>query len=507
LVVAPLRPGHVLEIITLSPGSIIWTYRWLIGLVVVMSGAVTYVVAGRAQKVYSTSALTEVILSAEQSGQYVDPTTLQELTNIYLTYTTGPSALDAAVAEGHLHISPRDLRAHVVATVAQPGVLQITGRAQNATMAAQYANAVSAGFIETIQSAATSVQRTRLTALQARANQLQTELQGLHAGSPSLVPVQSSLTAAQAEIATILSTPSDTARVISSAQVSQATVSPRPKRDALLAAVLALLAMPGVCYLWFLWRGAYGSPEEAAQDLGLPLLGIIGRDSSTSPRQLEAVRAIRLAVEVAHAPTRDDGPGELVLITSPGAGAGKTYLTALLTRASVADGKGATFIDADLRRSTLAAVLDVTPGPGLRDILVAGADPRECLVHLAADDNASTTPVDFLGPGVAIGDPPELLASPRLRATLDALQAAGRPVYVDSPPVLAVSDPLLLSRYADTVVLVINAKSTRRREARQAVAKLRGVGAPLSGIVFNGSAPNARGAYYGDYYHELALST
>ena len=67
------------------------------------------------------------------------------------------------------------------------------------------------------------------------------------------------------------------------------------------------------------------------------------------------------------------------------------------------------------------------------------------------------------------------------------LQAENEIVLFDSPPTLAVVDPVVLSRYADGVVFVIDSRHTRRREARRAIEALRATGAPLLGFAFNRS--------------------
>jgi Mrp family chromosome partitioning ATPase len=74
-----------------------------------------------------------------------------------------------------------------------------------------------------------------------------------------------------------------------------------------------------------------------------------------------------------------------------------------------------------------------------------------------------------------------------MTAVVDQLRAESDTVVFDSPPTLVVVDPIVLARYADGVLFVVDSRRTRRRDARRAVEALRATGAPLLGFAFNRS--------------------
>ena len=95
-------------------------------------------------------------------------------------------------------------------------------------------------------------------------------------------------------------------------------------------------------------------------------------------------------------------------------------------------------------------------------------------------------------------NPVELLLSQRFRDLLQELSARFEVIIIDSPPLALVSDALVLSTLATDVVHVVRAAFTRVPLARQALARLRHVRAPVLGILLNDLAPAAAGTCYGE---------
>ena len=90
-----------------------------------------------------------------------------------------------------------------------------------------------------------------------------------------------------------------------------------------------------------------------------------------------------------------------------------------------------------------------------------------------------------LGTRAVAANPTELLGGHRMRALVDDLAQRFDIVLIDSPPVLPVADALILSGYADAVLLVVAAGQTRRAELRRAAEKLAQASAPVVGAVLN----------------------
>jgi Mrp family chromosome partitioning ATPase len=102
--------------------------------------------------------------------------------------------------------------------------------------------------------------------------------------------------------------------------------------------------------------------------------------------------------------------------------------------------------------------------------------------------------------------PAELLGSPQMEQLLSRLSADFDFVVLDSPPILAVTDALVLSSMVDTVLLVVDMRSTRRNQLKHAIERLREVNAPLAGIIANRLSHKSEGyAYYSQHLQKSYL--
>lgn len=189
---------------------------------------------------------------------------------------------------------------------------------------------------------------------------------------------------------------------------------------------------------------------------------------------------------------RGERPLQVLALTSPLPGEGKT-LTALnlaLVAARAAPERRVVLVDADLRRGQVAPRLGLRSGsPGLAEVL-AGACELEEVVQELASPRLAVVPA-----GALREDPTPLLAGPRMAPLLARLRELYGAVYVDLPPALLFADAAILGHQVDGVLLVVRARTTPGRAARQAVEQLGGV--PLVGCVLNGAeagaAPYLRG--------------
>ena len=125
-------------------------------------------------------------------------------------------------------------------------------------------------------------------------------------------------------------------------------------------------------------------------------------------------------------------------------------------------------------------VLDVPLTPGLTAVLIGDVTLPQAIQTAAAVPNLSVLPAGFPPP-----NPSELLSGERARRLIDVLGQTYDVVVIDCPPVLPVTDSLVLARMADTTLLVTSANKTSKRSLTRAVELLRQVDAPLSGTVLN----------------------
>ncbi len=209
----------------------------------------------------------------------------------------------------------------------------------------------------------------------------------------------------------------------------------------------------------------------------------------------ENVRAIRTSLLLS-------SPDELplsVLITSPGESEGKTTLAvSLVVAMAQLEHAKVILIDADLRKHVAHSIFDVQTNngrpPGLADYL-AGRVGREDIVYPTDIHNLSVIPRGDRAP-----NPSELLHSKRMGELLQWYRQEGIQVIVDAPPVLAVTDPVVLATRVDGVLLVVSAGQTTREACRWAIQRLAGSGSKLLGVVMQKARPIDVPYYAGAYY-------
>lgn len=189
----------------------------------------------------------------------------------------------------------------------------------------------------------------------------------------------------------------------------------------------------------------------------------------------EAYRSLRTNLEFSSL----DEPLRTMVVTSPAPEAGKSTTLANLAVALAQAGRKVILVDCDLRR------------PSLHDIF--GASNTAGLTSVILDDTTSTPPLRETGvaglrlltSGPLPPNPAELLGSRRMAGLIQTLREQADMVLFDAPPVIAVTDAVILASQVDGVLLVLNAGVTRREHAQRARAALDKVNARLVGTVLN----------------------
>jgi len=265
-----------------------------------------------------------------------------------------------------------------------------------------------------------------------------------------------------------------------------------PTRDrrplfSVLAVGFALIAGMGAGYVRSLFDTNIYETKDVSNVVSAPFLGKIPRvrnplagaeDPSSELPLREAIRMVRTALLKRLAGVK----GPAMLVTSPGASAGKTTMTILLGRSLARLGKKVLVVDADLRQPALSWTFEAGGQPGLRDVL-AGEFREEDVVQRPAGNGFTMLPAGtFHGDGDA-----ELLANGVLSAAIQRWKSNYDVVLIDSPPILPVADARILAGHADGTVMVLRASHCRRSEAVEAYAELAAAGARLLGSVLVGA--------------------
>ncbi|HEY2389523.1 MAG TPA: polysaccharide biosynthesis tyrosine autokinase [Candidatus Binatia bacterium] len=189
----------------------------------------------------------------------------------------------------------------------------------------------------------------------------------------------------------------------------------------------------------------------------------------------EAFRSLRTAVLFSTPAT----PPKVIQVTSGGAGEGKTVSSLNLATALAEAGSRVLLIDVDMRRPACHHALGVDKTRGLSSFLAGQLQLDDVIQTLAAPR------IFFIPAGPTPPNPAELVGSQRMRDALQTLREQYDFVILDSPPVLPVTDSVLLSREADGVVLVVKGHDTPRELLRRARDQLIQANARLLGTVVN----------------------
>jgi succinoglycan biosynthesis transport protein ExoP len=279
-----------------------------------------------------------------------------------------------------------------------------------------------------------------------------------------------------------------------------------------LSSFLGLVLGGGLAYLAEFTDKSFRSPEDVRRRLGLPIMGVIplvkpqtlevakggGSETAFAPtlfawhrpksREAEAYRGVRTALYFS-----THGQGRKVIqITSPNQGDGKSTLAANLAVSIAQTGKSVLIVDADLRRPQIGKLFGAAnPSIGFASVLGGLTEPTEAICPTAM-------PGLFLLPaGPTPSNPAELLTGTRLREVLEWLRERYDYVLVDSPPLLAVTDPGVLGPQVDGVIMTLRTTGKGRIEAKRAKEILANLGVNIFGVVLN--ALDQTRSYYGSY--------
>jgi capsular exopolysaccharide synthesis family protein len=194
----------------------------------------------------------------------------------------------------------------------------------------------------------------------------------------------------------------------------------------------------------------------------------------------EALRTIRANVLLSSA----DYPPRVIMLASSSQGEGKTTLLSNLGVTLAQANHRTLMIDGDLRMAGLTQLFcgQNSHTVGLSEILTAQT-PLEHAIHPTGVANLDLLPVGAQPP-----NPAELVGSEKMKHLLGGLKERYDFILVDSPPIMAVADGLLLSRMVDSVLFIVRSGVTPKPVAREARSKLTRVKARIIGIVLNGTS-------------------
>jgi polysaccharide biosynthesis transport protein len=309
-----------------------------------------------------------------------------------------------------------------------------------------------------------------------------------------------SLLEQQKNLAVVANSRANNVRLMDRAEVPSSPIAPNPRRDWLTAILAGLTIAFGLAFGIEYLDDTVKTPEDVTRRLNLPLLGLVPAVRGDRVPVLtepvphdfgESFRSLRTSLVF----TSGSEGTRVIAVTSSQPLEGKTTTAANLALALALGGSRVLLIDADMRRPGLHKTMGLVNNAGLSNLLVGQSRVRE-VIQRSAEPN-----LFVISAGRTPPNPSELLASERMNAFIANL--AHGPfdwVVIDTPPVLAVTDAVIIAQKVAGVVFVIGSEMTRRVHAERALetlqnGRVRGIGVVLNRVDFDRNK-----YYYSRYY-------
>lgn len=277
--------------------------------------------------------------------------------------------------------------------------------------------------------------------------------------------------------------------VLGRAFPSDSPVSPNIPLNLMVGLVFGLFVGITLAFVRDYFDDSVKTKDALDKATGVSTLGLIPKISgaenelvtvaSPTAPAAEAFRLLRTSVKFLGI----ERQVRVVQVTSPSPGEGKTMVATNLAVAFAQAGDRVVLVSADLRRPRMEEVLNVPLTPGLTAVLIGDVTLPQAIQAAEGVPNLSVLPAGHPPP-----NPSELLSGERARRLIDVLGQTYDVVVVDCPPVLPVTDSLVMARMVDATLLVTSANKTSKRSLTRAVELLRQVNAPLSGTVLNSAS-------------------
>jgi tyrosine-protein kinase Etk/Wzc len=215
-----------------------------------------------------------------------------------------------------------------------------------------------------------------------------------------------------------------------------------------------------------------------------PLLAV----EDSEDMAIESLRSLRTVVHFAVA------KNNIILITGPSPAIGKSFIAANFAAIMAQMGKSVVLIDADMRRGHLHQFFELNRGLGLSEYLQGKEHSIDTLCHKTEIDG-----LDFINTGTIPPNPAELLLNERFNTLMDELSRSYDFVLIDSPPLLAATDGVIIGRKAGLSLMIARYGHTDIKELELATSRLIQAGVSVQGVVFN-DIQQGSGTSYGYQY-------
>jgi polysaccharide biosynthesis transport protein len=452
----------------------------------------------------STQVLVQPSTQASALGSTVQPVTPTDVQTMLQLVTSAP--VTSAVRR-QLGSAPPI----AASEVAQTNVISITAVSTVPARAATIANAYARAFVNDQRTVALNDLTSAEAQLRGQIKSIGKQIKQLH-GTAGTASEQTALLNQEAVLSEQLTqmqvnSSSETGglTVVTPAQAPTSPSSPKPVENGALGVAAGLILGLAAGFLRESLDDAVSSKETAEEFGGATVLAAVPMVNSWKKRDkplvvslarpmspaAEAYRSLRTSLQFA----RQERDLHTILVTSPAAAEGKTSTLSNLGAMFAQAGQRVVLVSCDLRKPRLGEFFGLDERLGLTTAILGEQRVEELIQPVPGDDN-----LWLLGSGQMPPNPAELLNGRRIQEVFKTLRGMFDLVLIDSPPVLPVTDAVVLAKDADATLLIVAAGQTSQSDLQRAAEKLAQVNACVVGLVLNETSRQAGGYGYGYQY-------
>lgn len=499
-----------------------WQWAWLIIICTVLAGTTAYFISRRITPTYQATATALVQVPSFNVSDYSAARNSEYLSATYSQIMTNNSVMEKTISELSLQMSPQELADMItVEEIQNTQLIRLSVVSTNPQLAARIANTVIKIFSSEIQEQQTqrfalskSSLETRMADIENQIDDFGNQLQNT-TSDEDIDRIETKITQYQGIFSTLLNSyeqirlseaqTTTSVTLIEPANIPSETFRPRVLMNTALAGLTGFLLTAGVIFALEAMDDTIKTPDDIKQRLDLPVLGIIDsfpQDDNNGgglipvkmPRSpiAESFRTLRTNVQFASI----DRDLKSLLVTSAEPTEGKTTITANLAVVFAQSGRKTVVIDADLRRPNLHRKFDISNFVGLTSILYRQIDQQ-----FNSEDKILKSPIDnlqILTSGELPPNPSEILASEKMKCLIEKIKADNDILIIDSPPVMVVTDAVVLSPLVDGVLIVVAPGKTTFAAAKSMIEQLQRSKARILGVVI--TFMDGRGKSYARRY-------
>ena len=303
-------------------------------------------------------------------------------------------------------------------------------------------------------------------------------------------------------------------RIVDAAEVPRIPVKPKKTQNMLLGLIVGLSLGIGLAFFLEYLDNTIKIPQDIKDRLKIPYLGPVpvfaapvesGNQvnlawnpeadlvtiSAPKSTASESYRGIRTSLLF----TAAEASPHMIMVTSAAPSEGKTITSANIAVTMAQAGNKVLVIDCDLRRPKMHRIFNVARDRGVSNVLAGNCQLDEVILK------TSIPGIDVIPSGPVPPNPSEMLGSKQMTQLLESVRGLYDRIIIDSPPVTAVTDAVILSRMVDGTILVVRAAETHGEIVKNGLQLLQSAQGRILGAVLNGVNMGRDSYYYYQYYY------